>query len=232
MRIAVIGAGPAGLLFATIVARELPGSTVDLFERNGADEAFGFGVVFSDATQRGVDSADSALRTTLDTHGVRWDAIAVRLKGEEHAFAGNGMGAVLRKDLLAELQQGARDAGANLHFHHPIELADLGDYDIVVAADGANSRTRQAVGEDTLGVSFEYATAKFIWFATDHVFDGLTFLHQHVAGLGDVPGVFCPTPQALPAWSRMPSPRAPRSKPTRRPCQAYGRRVGGDHDPA
>ena len=46
MRIAVIGAGPAGLLFATLIARELPASTVDVYERNGADEAFGFGVVF------------------------------------------------------------------------------------------------------------------------------------------------------------------------------------------
>ncbi|KAJ1681681.1 hypothetical protein LUZ63_023094 [Rhynchospora breviuscula] len=157
---------------------------------NGADEAFGFGVVFSDATQRGVDSADSALRTTLDAHGVRWDAIQVRLKGEAHAFAGNGMGAVLRKDLLAELQRGAREAGVRLNFHHAVELGDLGDYDIVVAADGANSRTRQAIGDDALGVTFEYATAKFIWFATDHSFEGLTFLHQHVDGLGDVPGVF------------------------------------------
>ena len=190
MRIAVIGAGPAGLLFATLIARELPASTVDVYERNGADEAFGFGVVFSDATQRGVDAADSALRNTLDVHGVRWDQIQVRLKGEEHTFAGNGMGAVLRKDLLAELQRGARDAGAHLHFRHPVELADLSDYDIVVAADGANSRTRQAVGDETLGATFEYASAKFIWFATDHSFDGLTFLHQHVDGLGDVPGVF------------------------------------------
>ncbi len=190
MRIAVIGAGPAGLLLATLVARDLPSATVDLFERNGADEAFGFGVVFSDATQRGVDAADSALRTTLDAHGVRWDAIEVRLKDEIHSFAGNGMGAVLRKDLLAQLQQAAADAGVNLHFRHPVDLADLRGYDIVAAADGANSRTRQAIGEDVLGTSFDYATAKFIWFATDHSFDGLTFLHQHVEGLGDVPGVF------------------------------------------
>ncbi len=64
--------------------------------------------MFSDATQNGVDAADSALRETLDASGVRWDAIEVRLKGESLSFRGNGMGAVLRKDLLAPSRPGRR----------------------------------------------------------------------------------------------------------------------------
>lgn len=191
MRIAIIGGGPGGLLFAALAARNIPGAHVDLFERNRADEAFGFGVVFSDATQNGVDAADSALRETLDASGVRWDAIRVSLKGENLSFRGNGMGAVLRKDLLAALQRRAIDAGAHLHFSTPRSAADCGDYDVVVAADGANSQTRAALGDDALGVTYEVAAAKFIWFATDAVFEGLTFLHTHAEGLpADVPGVF------------------------------------------
>lgn len=190
MKIAVIGGGPGGLLFAALAARNVPNAKVDLFERNARGEAFGFGVVFSDATQKGVDEADSALRQTLDEHGVRWDEIEVRLKGSRFAFAGNGMGAVLRKDLLSALQDGARDAGVQLHFETPVEAKDLSGYDVVVAADGANSRTRAFVGDDTLGVTYELATAKFIWFATPHRFDGLTFLHTHVPYLSGVPGVF------------------------------------------
>lgn len=191
MRIAVLGGGPGGLLFAALAARSIPGAHVDLFERNRADEAFGFGVVFSDATQNGVDAADSALRETLDASGVRWDAIEVRLKGESLSFRGNGMGAVLRKDLLAALQARATDAGAHLHFSDARGLDDLADYDVIVAADGANSQTRAAIGDDTLGVTYDIATAKFIWFATDAVFDGLTFLHTHDDGLpGQVSGVF------------------------------------------
>ncbi|MFZ8757515.1 FAD-dependent monooxygenase [Microbacterium sp. HMH0099] len=191
MRIAVIGGGPSGLLFAALAARTIPDSHVDLFERNRADEAFGFGVVFSDATQSGVDAADSALRETLDASGVRWDAIRVTVKGETLSFLGNGMGAVLRKDLLAALQQRAAAAGAHLHFSTARRADELTDYDVVVAADGANSLTRAAIGDDTLGVSYETAAAKFIWFATDAAFEGLTFLHTHVEHLpADVPGVF------------------------------------------
>jgi len=191
MRIAIIGGGPGGLLFAALAARNVPGAHVDLFERNRPDEAFGFGVVFSDATQNGVDAADSALRETLDASGVRWDAIRVTAKGETMTFGGNGMGAVLRKDLLAALQRRATEAGAHLHFSTPRRVDELGDYDVIVAADGANSRTRAAIGDDTLGVTYETAAAKFIWFATDQPFEGLTFLHTHADGLPDaVPGVF------------------------------------------
>jgi len=191
MRIAIIGGGPGGLLFAALAARNIPDAHVDLFERNRADEAFGFGVVFSDATQSGVDAADSALRETLDASGVRWDAIRVTVKGETMTFRGNGMGAVLRKDLLAALQRRATDAGAHLHFSTPRHVDDLGDYDVIVAADGANSATRAAIGDATLGVTYESAAAKFIWFATDAAFEGLTFLHTHAHGLpSDVAGVF------------------------------------------
>jgi anthraniloyl-CoA monooxygenase len=192
MRIAIVGGGPGGLLFATIAARSIPGTEIHLFERNEAGDAFGFGVVFSDATQRGIDEADSALRETLDSAGSRWDPVEVRLKGQTFQFAGNGMGAVLRKNLLASLQESAVDAGARLHFSTPVELTDLADYDVVVAADGANSRLRAAVGDETLGVSYEVASAKFIWFATSYQFENLTFVHAKDAALeaAGVPGVF------------------------------------------
>ncbi|MFX5633997.1 hypothetical protein ABTE18_19000, partial [Acinetobacter baumannii] len=89
------------------------------------------------------------------------------------------------------LQARAADAGAHLHFSDARVLDDLADYDVIVAADGANSQTRAAIGDDTLGVTYDIATAKFIWFATDAVFDGLTFLHTYDDTLpGDVSGVF------------------------------------------
>lgn len=192
MRIAVVGGGPGGLLFATIAARTIPGAKVDLFERKAAAEAFGFGVVFSSATQRGVDEADSALHATLNAVGRRWDPVEVRLKGQRFSFAGNGMGALLRKDLLSALQREAAAAGAALHFSVEAVPHDLRDYDVVVAADGANSRLRSHVGDDVLGVSYDIATAKFIWFATTYQFDGLTFVHAHDPRLegADVRGVF------------------------------------------
>jgi anthraniloyl-CoA monooxygenase len=50
VHIAVAGGGPGGLFFATLMRRADPSAKVTVFERNRADDTFGFGVVFSDRT--------------------------------------------------------------------------------------------------------------------------------------------------------------------------------------
>jgi 2-polyprenyl-6-methoxyphenol hydroxylase-like FAD-dependent oxidoreductase len=177
MRVAVAGGGPGGLFFATLIRQADPSVEVTVFERNRADDTFGFGVVFSDRTLAGIHEADPVLRQALTEHGKHWDEIEVRLKGERIRCGGNGMAAVVRKTLLALMQARARDVGADLRFSTEVTLADLADYDLVVAADGTGSRIREQLEAD-LGVEVETATAKFIWFGTDYLFDGLTFVHE------------------------------------------------------
>ena len=144
MRIAVLGGGPGGLLAALLAKRGDPGREVTVFERNRAGDTFGFGVVFSDATLDGIDAADPVLRRALTEHGVHWDPIEVRLRGERWRFGGNGMAAVARRTLLTLLQQRAAEAGVDLRFSAPVHPDDLlgAGYDLVVAADGANSQMR------------------------------------------------------------------------------------------
>ncbi|WP_232666785.1 FAD-dependent monooxygenase [Pseudonocardia sp. TRM90224] len=184
MRVAVVGGGPGGLFFATLVRRADPSVEVTVFERNRADDTFGFGVVFSDRTLAGIHDADPVLREALAEHGRHWDTIEVRLKGERVRCGGNGMAAVARRTLLAVMQERAREVGAQLRFAAEATLADLDGYDLVVAADGTGSRIREQLGADLgvdLGVELETATAKFIWFGTDYMFDGLTFVHERGA---------------------------------------------------
>jgi salicyloyl-CoA 5-hydroxylase len=177
MRIAVAGGGPGGLFFATLIKRAHPSVEVTVFERNKADDTFGFGVVFSDRTLAGIHEADPVLRQALTEHGRHWDDIEVRLKGERIRCGGNGMAAVVRKTLLALMQARARDVGAELRFSTEVSLDDLAGFDLVVAADGTGSQIRDQLDAD-LGVEVETATAKFIWFGTDYLFDGLTFVHE------------------------------------------------------
>lgn len=182
MRIAVAGGGPGGLFFATLMRRADPSAEITVFERNRADDTFGFGVVFSDRTLDVIHHADPVLRRALDGHGRHWDDIEIRLKGERIRCGGNGMAAIARRTLLALLQQRARDAGAELRFSTTVTLADLAGYDLVVAADGTGSRIRHqleaALGSEAIGTRVETAAAKFIWFGTDYLFDGLTFVHE------------------------------------------------------
>ena len=93
MRIAVAGGGPGGLFFATLIRQADPSVEVTVFERNRADDTFGFGVVFSDRTLAGIHEADPVLREALTEHGRHWDEIEVRLKGERIRCSGNGMAA-------------------------------------------------------------------------------------------------------------------------------------------
>jgi len=177
MRIAVAGGGPGGLFLAALLKKADPGHEVTVFERNGADDTFGFGVVFSDRTLAGIHEADPVLREALAAHGRHWDAIEVRLKGERIRCGGNGMAAIVRRTLLMLLQDSARDAGADLRFATEVRLADLGGFDLVVGADGAGSQIRESL-EPAFGSAVEAAAAKFIWFGTDYLFDGLTFVHE------------------------------------------------------
>jgi anthraniloyl-CoA monooxygenase len=177
MRVAVAGGGPGGLFLAVLLRTADPSVEVTVFERNRADDTFGFGVVFSDRTLAGIHEADPVLREALDAHGRHWDAIEVRLKGERIRCGGNGMAAIVRRTLLRLLQDRARGSGAELRFGCEVGLADLRGYDLVVAADGTGSRIRDAC-EPAFGSTVDTATAKFIWFGTDHLFDGLTFVHE------------------------------------------------------
>jgi salicyloyl-CoA 5-hydroxylase len=177
MRIACVGGGPGGLFLATLVKANDPSAEVTVFERNRADDTFGFGVVFSDATLAAIHAADPVVRDAMTQYGVHWDAIEVRLKSERFRCGGMGMAAIARKTLLAVLQQRAADVGVTLRFQTEVDLADLGDFDVIVAADGANSRIRERLA-GVLEPMVETAAAKFIWFGTTYSFDGLTFVHE------------------------------------------------------
>jgi salicyloyl-CoA 5-hydroxylase len=181
LRVAVVGGGPGGLFFASQLKRRDKDAEVVVIERNQAGDVFGFGVVFSDATLNQIYAADPVVREALANDGTHWDRIEVRLKGERRFFAGNGMAAIHRRTLLAALQERAREAGVEMRFGVSVDpdvVNSLRDeFDVVVGADGANSVVRATMGEDRLGHIAETASAKFIWFGTRHIFDGLTFVH-------------------------------------------------------
>jgi anthraniloyl-CoA monooxygenase len=179
MRMAVVGGGPGGLFAATLAKASRPDREVTVFERNRAEDTFGFGVVFSDATLEGIHAADPVVRDALNEHGVHWDPIEVRLHGERFLCHGNGMAAVERRRLLSLLQRRAVEAGVDVRFSTEVDPGELlaADYDLVVAADGANSRLRDRFAA-VFAPTAETATAKFIWLGTTYPFTGLTFVHE------------------------------------------------------
>ncbi|HEV2748543.1 MAG TPA: bifunctional salicylyl-CoA 5-hydroxylase/oxidoreductase [Allosphingosinicella sp.] len=179
MRIACLGGGPAGLYFAISMKLRDPGHLIDLFERNRPDDTFGWGVVFSDQTVENLMANDPVSGAVIRDEFAHWDDIDVHIHGSTIRSSGHGFIGIGRKRLLTILQERARALGVNLHFEHEAsaDLADWADYDLVIAADGANSRIR-AAHERHFGVDVQVRRNKFFWFGTHKVFEAFTFAFE------------------------------------------------------
>ena len=179
MRIAVLGGGPAGLYFAISMKLRDPRHEIDLFERNRADDTFGWGVVFSDQTVENLMANDPVSGATIRDEFAHWDDIDVHIHGACLRSSGHGFIGIGRKRLLAILQERARGLGVALHFEQEAsdDLDDWSGYDLVIAADGANSRLRNRYAEH-FGVDIQVRRNKFFWFGTEKVFEAFTFAFE------------------------------------------------------
>jgi anthraniloyl-CoA monooxygenase len=178
MRIACIGGGPAGLYFAISMKLRDADHHIDLFERNRRGVTFGWGVVFSDQTVENLLANDPVSAGTITSRFAHWDDIEVHLRGACLRSSGHGFIGIGRRELLEILSSRAEALGVRLHFEQEPDSAELsGGYDLVVAADGINSRTRDARAE-AFGVGVEERLNKFIWLGTSKIFEAFTFAFE------------------------------------------------------
>jgi anthraniloyl-CoA monooxygenase len=180
MRIACLGGGPAGLYFAISMKLREPAHQIDLYERNRPDDTFGWGVVFSDQTVENLMANDPVSGAVIAGEFAHWDDIDVHIHGKTIRSSGHGFIGIGRKRLLNILQERARALGVNLHFEHEgsPNLDDWADHDLVIAADGANSRIRDRY-EPHFGVDIQTRRNKFFWFGTEKAFEAFTFAFEN-----------------------------------------------------
>ncbi|MFE7560465.1 FAD-dependent monooxygenase [Kitasatospora sp. NPDC057500] len=176
-RVAVIGAGPGGLYFAALARQSAPGREITVFERDGRDDEFGFGVVFSDETLDGIAQADPRVFAAMSAEFARWSDIDVRHAGQVRTCGGHGFAALDRNRLRAILQRRCAELAVDVRYRTPAppvgRLAE--EYDLVVAADGVNSATRTAY-PDAFRPELDERPSRYMWLATDKVFDAFTFI--------------------------------------------------------
>ena len=144
MRVACLGGGPAGLYFAISMKLRDPSHEVVVFERNRADDTFGWGVVLSDEALGNLAANDPVSAASIRENFAYWDDVAVEFKGERIVSGGHGFCGIGRMKLLLLLQARARELGVELRFQNDVadeQIEALSrDYDLVVASDGLNSQ--------------------------------------------------------------------------------------------
>lgn len=180
MKVMCLGGGPAGLYFAISMKLRDPSHDITVLERNKANDTFGWGVVLSDDALERMQKNDPISTQTIRDHFAYWDDIAVEHNGVRTVSGGHGFAGIGRKQMLIDLQARATELGVNLVFETEFKTAEeyRKDYDLVVAADGINSRVR-AEYKDIFEPDIDTRLCKFIWLGTHQKFDdAFTFIFE------------------------------------------------------
>ncbi|MCY0147429.1 bifunctional salicylyl-CoA 5-hydroxylase/oxidoreductase [Hoeflea sp. G2-23] len=180
MRVVCLGGGPAGLYFAISMKLRDPSHEVVVVERNKPDDTFGWGVVLSDETLDNLAENDAESAASIRAHFAYWDDIAVHFKDTKTVSTGHGFCGIGRKQLLLLLQARARELGVELRFETDVKetAAYAREFDLVVAADGLNSRTRTEFA-DAFEPEVDIRACKFVWLGTHQKFDdAFTFIFE------------------------------------------------------
>jgi 2-polyprenyl-6-methoxyphenol hydroxylase-like FAD-dependent oxidoreductase len=174
MRVAILGAGPAGLYLAYLLKRRHRTAQVRVYEQNSADATFGFGVVFSDRALEFLNEDDPETHAAITPLLESWRDITISHREETITIDGIGFAAIGRLKLLKLLQTRATSTGVELLHGRAIrDLSELADADLIVGADGVNSLVRRTHA-DALGATVGQLSNRFAWFGAGTAFPTLT----------------------------------------------------------
>jgi anthraniloyl-CoA monooxygenase len=175
MKIVAVGGGPAALYFSILMKKADPSHEITVIERNRLDDTFGFGVVFSDATQNNLAAADPDTYDDMASHFAHWDAIDVHYQGQVITSRGHGFSGLSRRGLLALLGRRCQELGVCLEVGTAVRDPDrYQSADLVLGADGFNSTVRQHYA-DHFQPSMDERPNRFVWLGTTRPFPAFTF---------------------------------------------------------
>src|SRR5689334_6833503 len=178
MKVSVVGGGPGGLYFALLAKKAWPRWDITVYERNRPDDTFGFGVVFSDQTLDTFKACDLVTYERIRRRFAYWGDVDVVYKGETLRSGGNGFCGCSRVALLNILQDRGCELGVHMRFQREVEdLAEFRDSDLIVIADGINSRIREKY-QDHFQPSVDLRPNKFTWLGSTKPLDAFKYFFR------------------------------------------------------
>ena len=175
MKISIIGGGPAGMYFAILMKKAKAAHDITIYERNGPNDTFGWGVVFSGRTLANLREADEVSHAEITRDFEAWDNVDVVHGDQKISIHGNSFSGIARLRLLNILQARCEQLGIEIRFHNEIaQVVSLRhECDLLVGADGVNSSVRQAFAKN-FKPDLSVRPNKYIWYGTNQLFHGLT----------------------------------------------------------
>jgi anthraniloyl-CoA monooxygenase len=169
------------LYFAILSKLRDPRGEVTVFERNPRGVTYGWGVVFWDDLLDNLRRGDGSSARRIQAGARQWYDQQACVGAQAPAHMGGYGFSIGRSLLLSILTARAEELGVDLRFEHPVDdLARLAGADLVVGADGANSRVRQ-LGAPHFAPRVDVGRNHYIWLGTHKVFDVFTFAFERTA---------------------------------------------------
>ncbi|MET3131111.1 hypothetical protein AAKU55_001369 [Oxalobacteraceae bacterium GrIS 1.11] len=186
MKILVIGAGPAGLIFASQMKQAQPGWEISIAEKNSQEEVLGWGVVLPGRPPRHPANPLSYLEQPELLQPQFLEEFKLVHHDQANLMStGVTLCGVERRALVQALRAKCVAAGIPVNYATPpASKAQLeAEYDLVVVSNGVNHTSLEL--PPALAPQLDFGRNKYIWYGTTQLFDQMNLVFR-----GNDKGVF------------------------------------------
>jgi 2-polyprenyl-6-methoxyphenol hydroxylase-like FAD-dependent oxidoreductase len=155
-----------------------PESDVTVFERNAAGVTHGWGVIWEREFLERLARLDAESAAEIERSSTRWRDQVTDFRGVRDVNGDNNdTHAISRQRFVDILAARAGELGVDIRYSHEVrDASELGDADLIVAADGVNSLLRD--GRTGFGTSIRTGRNKYAWLGTTEAYESFSFFFE------------------------------------------------------